>query len=343
MGHLTAKAPFRKLREKLDRLPIGAPGDGTIYEILETVFSREEAQLAARLPLRLTKLGTLSRLLDIPEATLGTRLNAMADKGLVMDVDLGGELRYMVSPTMVGFFEFTMMRVREDIDQKHMAELIHRYVLEEPDFFAQFRKSAETSVFRALVHEETLPDSYTEVLDWERVSHVVGNAGKWGVALCHCRHVEHHRGHDCQKSRMDICLSLGLGADYLIRHGLTKEISREEALDIVTETREAGLVHMCDNVQKRPNYICNCCGCCCEALCGLKKFEVPASAGSSPHLVVAKKLEMLGPELPDGVTVRVRPSPDVSWGEVVEFVDALRRPVEGEPLFAEIGLLPAAE
>ena len=76
---------------------------------------------------------------------------------------------------------------------------------------------------------------------------------------------------------------------------------------------------------------------------GLKEFEVPATAGDSPHLVVAKKLELLGSELPDGAAVRVRPSPDVPWGEVVRIVDALRRPVEGGPLFAEVGLLPPGD
>ena len=282
MGHLAAKQPYHKLREKLDRLPVGAPGGKTILEILRTVFSRQEAELAASMPLKLTKLRSLSRKLGIPEAILEPQLDAMADKGLVMDVRINGDVRYMVSPTMVGFFEFTMMRVRDDIDQKHLAELIHRYVLEEPDFFGQFNKNSETSLFRTLVHEETIPSgSYTEVLDWERASHVVREAGKWGIGLCHCRHVEHHRGHDCEKLRMDVCMSLGFGADYLIRHGLTQEVSCEEALDVLTESREAGVVHMCDNVQNGATYICNCCGCCCEALNGLKKFDVPGNLFSS--------------------------------------------------------------
>jgi len=76
---------------------------------------------------------------------------------------------------------------------------------------------------------------------------------------------------------------------------------------------------------------------------GLERFEVPAPAGSTPHLDVAKLLEELSADLPPRAPVRVQPHPDVPWGDVVRLVDALRRPVEGEPLFADVRLLPATE
>jgi Pyruvate/2-oxoacid:ferredoxin oxidoreductase delta subunit len=187
----------------------------------------------------------------------------------------------MLAPTMVGVFEFTMMRIREDIDQKQLAHLIYQYVVGERDFVDSLKKGTKTSLFRTLVHEITLPQDYAEILDWEKASWVVGSAGKWAVSLCHCRHVEHHRGHDCQTFRMESCLSIGLGADYLIRHDLAREIDRAEALDLLTETRDAGMVHICDNVQNRPTFICQCCGCCCEILNAFKKFRLFGNTFSS--------------------------------------------------------------
>ena len=274
MGHITTRQTYKKLRERLDRLPVGAPGSGPIYEILKTLYTAEEAELAAQLPLKFKSLHGIARKLGVTEDTLRPKLEAMADKGLVLDFELGGKMRYMLTPTVVGFFEFSMMRVREDVDQSHLAGLFHEYLLGQPDFAEQLSPDTQTSLFRTLVHEEALPESYAEVLDWERATWLVENAGAWAVGLCYCRHIAHHRGADCQKFRMECCMTLGPGADYTTRHGLAKKIDKSQALDLLTETREAGLVHLGDNVQRNPTFICNCCGCCCEVMLAFKKFKM---------------------------------------------------------------------
>ena len=161
MGHISAKFEYEKLRSKVDRYPVGAPATETIYEILKTLYTPEEAELASQLPLKFSTLGALSRRLKIPQDQLRARLEPLCDKGLIMDLTQGGKMRYVLVPTVVGFFEFSMMRTRESMDQKKLAALFHRIMLEERDFSAQCSKGAPTSVFRTLVHEETLPDSFT--------------------------------------------------------------------------------------------------------------------------------------------------------------------------------------
>jgi Pyruvate/2-oxoacid:ferredoxin oxidoreductase delta subunit len=294
MGHLAGKHAYKKLRERLDQMPVGAPGRKTIYEILKIIYTPEEAELAAKMPLVPQSLDKIARNLKMAPDELRPGLEAMADKGMLVDIELGGKMRYMLSPTMVGVFEFTMMRVREDIDQKKLAELIYRFVVEERDFVDSLKPGTQTSMFRTLIHEVTLPKDYAEVLDWEKASHIVGSAGKWGVSLCHCRHVEHHRGNDCQKFKMESCLSIGMGADYLIRHDLAREIGKTEALDLILQTRDAGLVHICDNVQNRPTFICQCCGCCCEILNAFKKFKVFGSTFSSNFMATPDESKCTG-------------------------------------------------
>jgi len=46
-------------------------------------------------------------------------------------------------------------------------------------------------------------------------------------------------------------------------------ITKEEALKLLDETEEIGLVHSSTNVVNEINYVCNCCGCCCGMLQGL--------------------------------------------------------------------------
>ncbi|MDY0003798.1 MAG: 4Fe-4S binding protein [Polyangia bacterium] len=285
MGHLTAKNAYRSLQERLNRMSVGAPGEGIIYEILKIVFTPEEAELAARFPMKFATVGALSRRLRIPERELQDKLDRLCDRGVVLDLFLGGKRRYMLNPTVVGFFEFSMMRVREDLDQKHLARLYHEYMLGDPAFFSQFKEGTQTTPFRALVHEEALPEDFTEVLDWERATYLIEEEKSFGVAICHCRHVKHHMGEDCQRFPMeDSCLSMGLGVDYLVRHGMARRVEREEARDLLARSREAGMVHLGDNVQRRPTFICNCCGCCCEVLGGFKRWDFFSNVFASNFL-----------------------------------------------------------
>lgn len=275
MGHVEANQTYAHLQAKLDRMPVGAPENETIYKILKMLYTREDAELAVQMPLRLSSLNDLTRKLKQPAPALRHRLESMADRGLVVDLEVKGEMHYILAPTIVGFFEFSMMRVRQDIDQKRLAELFHRYLIEEPEFAAQFGGEVKTTLFRALVHEPTLDEEIaTEVLDWERASQLVEEADKRSVGICHCRHVAHHRGSDCKNLPMEVCLSLNVGSDYLVRHGFARSIEKSEARDLMQRTREAGAVHICDNVQRKPAFICSCCGCCCEVLSSYRKHKI---------------------------------------------------------------------
>jgi ferredoxin len=81
---------------------------------------------------------------------------------------------------------------------------------------------------------------------------------------------------------MGVCTSLNGGADYVVRHGLGRRVSREEALDIFAQTRAEGLVHIGDNVKRRPAYVCHCCGCCCAMLTAVNRFRMFDAVVTSP-------------------------------------------------------------
>jgi NAD-dependent dihydropyrimidine dehydrogenase PreA subunit len=280
MGHRTAGGVYASLRERLDRQPIGMPDGKSALELLQHLYEPEEASLALRLPLKFQSTGRLSRATGIPEKELDDRLQRMADRGLVFDVERKGKRYYMLAPTVVGFFEFSMMRVRDDIDQKQVARLLHEYLEEDPAYREQ-AFAGETQVGRTLVHETTLPPGdHTEILDYERATHVVHEAGQWAVGLCYCRHVMEHAGQRCDYP-MEVCLSLGKAAGFVVRHGHGRAIDESEAQDIIAMTRDRGMVHVGDNVQERLTFLCSCCGCCCEFLRAMNTFGVEGTVMTS--------------------------------------------------------------
>jgi Pyruvate/2-oxoacid:ferredoxin oxidoreductase delta subunit len=71
----------------------------------------------------------------------------------------------------------------------------------------------------------------------------------------------------------------------VVERGFGRNITKEEAYGILDIAEDEGLVHLSDNNQKRINFICNCCGCCCGILGGITRLHKPHAVATS-HFVV---------------------------------------------------------
>lgn len=293
MGHLSHHKAHRDLQKHLDSCQTGFPESPLTMRILELLFTREEAELVAKLPFRPRSVRYIAKRVRRPEAEIQSRLEALADKGLILDLYNAQKDRmyYLVAPPVVGFVEFTMMRRRDDLDQLALAEAVDACygdraagVGRDPMIDAIF--DAETVIGRTLVHEQALEaDEVAELVDHERAKAVLENARRIAVSMCYCRHKSEHLGKRCDKP-MDNCLSVDIGADFVLRHGNGREIERAEALEILDDARQAQLVHIGDNVQSKLSYICNCCGCCCGQLQAINRADLPGAVKTSNHIAV---------------------------------------------------------
>ncbi|HSQ14976.1 MAG TPA: (Fe-S)-binding protein, partial [Candidatus Binatia bacterium] len=101
MGHIrNGEGVYGRLQKRLDRFPIGAPPASALYEILKRLYTEEEAEVGARMPIRFTDLAGIARRTKKSPAELRLLLDRMADKGLVMDFVRNGKTSYMLSPTL---------------------------------------------------------------------------------------------------------------------------------------------------------------------------------------------------------------------------------------------------
>jgi len=241
-------------------------------DILEILFTPGDAALAARLPVVPTTLADLARHTGASESDLRARLEAMAGKGLVLDLHDGrtGATTYMLAPPVVGFFELSMMRLSGGLPKERLARAYEAYVTCDDTFDADV-SAVPTRLSRTLVHETALYDDLaSEVLDWDRASAYVEQTDYLAVTNCFCRHVATHLGTACDYP-LETCLSLGTAARYLVRHGHARQIGREEGRELLEAAREHGLVQIGDNVQQQMSYICSCCACCCVELRAAQK------------------------------------------------------------------------
>ena len=275
MAHHTIKSSYEKLTDRLNRFPQGAPPSETLFKILKLLFSEREAALVADLPIRPFTAAQAARIWKLPEAQARRVLDDLADRAILLDtLQPDGSQTYVLPPPMAGFFEFSMMRLRTDVDQKALAELFYQYLNVEEDFIRNLMTHGETQLGRVFVQEGALSDETAlHVLDYERASQVVRTASHIGVGVCYCRHKMSHMGRDCRASK-DICLTFNGCADSLIRHGAARRVDAAEGLDLLQTAQDQGLVQFGENVRRQVAFICNCCGCCCEAMIAARRFAV---------------------------------------------------------------------
>lgn len=272
MSHIVGKEAYKSLEERINRFPQGAPPSETLYKILGLLFSEKEAALVAQLPIKPFTAKTASRVWKMDEASAERMLQELSSRAILLDMEHNGVSEYVLPPPMAGFFEFSMMRTRHDIDQKLLGELYYQYLNVEEDFVKQLFLGTETRLGRVFVQEEVLSnENKVEILDFERASHIIKEASHIGISTCYCRHKMYHVGKACD-APLDICMTFNGTASSLIKHNYARKVDASEGLELLHKAYEHNLVQCGENVREDVSFICNCCGCCCEAMLAAKKF-----------------------------------------------------------------------
>lgn len=272
MSHISNREAYKKLEERINRFPQGAPPSKTLYKILSMLFSEKEAELVAMLPIKPFTVKTASYIWKMNEVQTENILQKLASRAILMDIDYDGKKEYCLPPPMIGFFEFSLMRTRGDIDQKTLSELYFQYLNVEEDFIKDLFLGTETRFGKVFVQEGVLSSqNQLEIMDYDRASNIIKNAKFMAVSMCFCRHKMEHLGKECN-APMETCLTFGDSAYTLSKHGYGRTIDAVEGLEILNMSYEYNLVQCGENVRDGSVFLCNCCGCCCEGMQAIKKF-----------------------------------------------------------------------
>ncbi len=273
MAHSTLKSSYQKLTDRLNQFPQGAPPSDLLYAILRVLFSEKEAGLVSLLPIKPFDTAKAALLWHLEKGEAQKILDELASRAILMDIVRDdGTAIYCLPPPMAGFFEFSLMRIRNDIDQRALSELFHQYMNVEEDFIKALFADGITQLGRVFIQEPQIPqDPVLEVLDYELASGVIRSASHIGVGMCYCRHKMSHAGTVCD-APMDICMTFNSTAASLVKYGHAQAIDAAECIKLLDKAYEHNLVQFGENVQRKVAFICNCCGCCCEALLAQRRF-----------------------------------------------------------------------
>ena len=263
---------YRKLAQRLDAIPNGYPAtqSGVELRLLAKMFTPEEAALAMVMRLTREPVDDIAARAGVDSETATQTLKGMARNGLIRSKRVDGEPTFGLMPFAVGIYEEQLPRMDEEY-----ASLVEQYFQETQGGFV----NVAPSVHRVVPVGEAVPFDL-EIFPHERATEMVENAKSWGVRDCICRVQQRLVGKGCDHE-VENCLVFAPVEGAFDHSEINRSISKAEALRLLHDTEEAGLVHTTANHREGHYYICNCCTCCCGILRGVAEFDIPTAVARS--------------------------------------------------------------
>ena len=242
---------YEKMAEK-----IMMKGSKIIPELFEMIADEDEAELLMAMP------GTVKQLaekLGKPEEKIDEMCKLLYRKGLAFKSFKGGDLGYKMCRDMVQFHDGTILW--PDAKQEYWDTWQKFMEVEWPNFAKIIDKIMPKPFTRVIPIQQAVEAGKQQILDIESANKIINDAEAVAVTRCTCRLI----ARKCDNP-LEVCLQVNNAAKYTIDRGSGREIGKEEALKILRESEEAGLIHVTMNKAHVGHFICNCCGCCCQTL-----------------------------------------------------------------------------
>ncbi|AGK61193.1 hypothetical protein Asulf_01195 [Archaeoglobus sulfaticallidus PM70-1] len=255
---------------------LGFPDSELLKKILEYLMSEEEAKIAAVLP---GSTDEVAEKLDMDIGRVREILENLFKKGVVIPKNFRNREYYRFARDIIQLHDATLA-------SKHMKDTEYAKlwkVFGEKEAHArmgQFLSASGFKIWRVIPAYRAIKD-LPNVLPYENIVEMIKAQEKIAVVPCSCRNVTMLAGDGCNYTDESYwhCIQFGRGAEYVIARGSGREISVEEALEIIERAEEDGLVHTWPNTAKivdnRVTVNCNCCSDCCEFFLSAKFANVP--------------------------------------------------------------------
>ncbi|GAA0085898.1 FAD-dependent oxidoreductase [Clostridium sp. CTA-7] len=238
------------------------------YKILEPVVTTEMAEVGLHLEFRKKKSAEeVAALCGKSVEETAKLLWDLAVAGVCFIGEIDGVDKYWYDLWVPGQMEMIVNHPnRESVENyKQIAEAFEAYGRKKAPLTAGVF-SVGTGTMR-VIPIETAIEGETRRASYEEISKYLNENTVFSVSDCSCRTSREAMGEGCGHLKEDMCIQLGHAAEYYIRTGRGRAITREEAFDIIKRAEENGLMHQIPNADGpgHTHAICNCCGCSCYA------------------------------------------------------------------------------
>ncbi|MFW9902490.1 MAG: 4Fe-4S binding protein [Candidatus Thorarchaeota archaeon] len=258
---------YRKLQQHLDKMPVGFPSvkSGADIRLLKHLFTPEEAKIAMFLkfgwdrdlePIEIIYERAKETGISLEE--LETFLDRMVSKGSINFKKEEGKKYYGNALLVIGMFEWQVNNLTKEFIKDFHDYFTQAYL---PEAF-----KVRAAQLRTIPVEKSIELEHN-VSNFDNISKILESSeGPFAILNCVCRQVKDILEDPCKATdRREVCMAAGMMAQATIDLGRGRQITKEEAFEILKKSQEEGLVLQPDNSQIF-SFICSCCSCCCENL-----------------------------------------------------------------------------
>ncbi len=270
---------YQRLAKHLSSLGMGYPEKEELLEILRENFTPLEAEVALAIPTKVipfepVPVGEIVPPSHPSEEAVEQILSNLAQKGLLFSKKLeNGEVGYALQQFGYGFPQTFFWRGVHTPNAKKMAELISKYSRKEQ--IEEVYGKTQTKAFRYVPASLSLKPESHAVFPFEMMEEVIRRVKVIALVHCPCRATAQLIGKKRCDHPLENCIKYDDLAEYLIEKRIGREITKQEALDVIRKSEEAGLVHLVDNAREGIKHTCNCCGCCCWSVGTIRRKKIP--------------------------------------------------------------------
>ncbi len=264
---------YEDLAAALDRLPNGYPRttSGVEVRLLQALLSPDEAWLASQLSGRFEPVSAIAARIGLSPRQALVRLIPLAERMVALYDRSSGEHRFRLAPFVVGIYEGSLDRL-----DRHIAELFEQYWREA---FGARLMGVQPALHRVVPSQGSVPTEW--ILPYDDVRAILLANKSFNVRDCVCRVERGLLGEACS-APVHNCVSFSPVA----RRPWPGDVSKEEALAILDQAEEVGLVHTVTNVVEGVGYVCNCCGCCCAVLRAVTELGIDGAVARASYYAV---------------------------------------------------------
>lgn len=222
------------------------------FKMVEVMFTPEEAEVNNAMLQGPFTAPDLAKEMGRDEGEITDILEGMANNGLCMAMKMEETQFFMAAPLMPGIMEFQLMRGTKSEKDTQIATLMYDY---KTAFDASVSIPEQNFPGVRVITVDSTVESESTVHTYDQVNTLISNADPIAVATCFCRHSAVLRGKDIHGMPNDVCMSFGPAAAFGIERLGAKKLSKEEAMGILNRAEEAGLVHMCQNMEEGVGFV----------------------------------------------------------------------------------------
>ncbi len=226
-----------------------------IAQLLEMLADDRQTGMLLAMP---GAVAALSEKTGLHASLLEEMLQDLFRKGLVFVSPKDGQPYWRMARDLVQFHDATL--VWPEAPQEFI-DLWRDFMEEEWPAIAKRMAVKSPRTFTRIIPVGVSLTARQQILAFEDVAQIIAKADTIAVTKCTCR----LSMRKCDRP-LETCLQVGRAAQYTIKRGSGRQLSHQEAMDILRQSEEAGLIHVTVNKQEVNNFICNCCPCCCQTM-----------------------------------------------------------------------------